>query len=166
MRTIKVKLTTSAKPVSINTNATYLKEFKQEPSVRALNLNWDSIKLIDKDSKLSLELDDSLLPAGDGYLFCFPIKTKSGMNYSDMSYGQLRKLCADRLPKGSISATPTKMEMIRTLNETPEFRNIEEPEQTPVNEIFEESKKDVILYEIVTSETLTEEYKSIEEQLN
>ena len=86
MRTIKIKLTTQANPVSIETSATYLSEFKSEPKVQELGINWGASKLIDKDSKITMELDDTLLPAGDAYFFVFPTKTNSGANYNAWSY--------------------------------------------------------------------------------
>ena len=155
MRTIKVKLTTQANLVSIETAATYLGEFKNEPAVKDLGINWDASKLIDKGSKNTLELDETLLPAGDAIFFVFPTKTNSGVDYSTMKFGELRKVCAAKLPKGTISANPTRDEMLRALTNTQPVKK----ETAPVK------ANDVILYEIITSETLANEYKTLASKL-
>lgn len=164
MRTIKIKLTTQANPVSIETSATYLSEFKSEPKVQELGINWGASKLIDKDSKITMELDDTLLPAGDAYFFVFPTKTNSGADYNLVSYGDLRQLCAKRLPKGVISATPTKSEMIRALTSMDNEKSASKVNATEVVKPVEEGKE-VILYNITTSETLTKEYEDIAKRL-
>lgn len=164
MRTIKIKLTTQANPVSIETSATYLSEFKSEPKVQELGINWGASKLIDKDSKITMELDDTLLPAGDAYFFVFPTKTNSGANYNAWSYGSLRQECARLLPKGSISATPTKSEMIRALTSMDNANSASKVNTAKVVKPVEEVKE-VILYNITTSETLTKEYEDIAKRL-
>ena len=164
MRTIKIKLTTQANPVSIETSATYLSEFKSEPKVQELGINWGASKLIDKDSKITMELDDTLLPAGDAYFFIFPTKTNSGSDYNLMSYGDLRQLCARFLPKGTISATPTKSEMIRALTSMDNEKSASKVNAAEVVKPVEEVKE-VILYNITTSETLTKEYEDIAKRL-
>ena len=166
MRTIKIKLTTQANPVSIETSATYLSEFKSEPKVQELGINWGASKLIDKDSKTTMELDDTLLPAGDAYFFVFPTKTNSGADYNAWSYGSLRQECARLLPKGSISATPTKSEMIRALSSMDSEKSIAEKEFGKPVEKVKEVIPEVILYDITTSETLTKEYEDIASKLN
>ena len=165
MRTIKIKLTTQANPVSIETSATYLSEFKSEPKVQELGINWGASKLIDKDSKITMELDDTLLPAGDAYFFVFPTKTNSGANYNAWSYGSLRQECARLLPKGTISATPTKSEMIRALTSMDNEKSASKVNAAEVVKPVEEVKE-VILYNITTSETLTKEYEDIAKRLN
>ena len=162
MRKISIKLLTSDQLVTINSNATYLHEFKQESEVKNLNLNWKNIKLIDKTTKTSLELDNSVLPAGDCYLFCFPMKTKSGASYSDMSFSDLRKLCAARLPKGFISPNPTKVEMIRVLTEQ-DAQNVNVPISREVEEIptcnCGHDTQHII--EVISEESLTDEASEI-----
>ena len=164
MRTIKIKLTTQANPVSIETSATYLSEFKSEPKAQGLGINWGASKLIDKDSKITMELDDTLLPAGDAYFFVFPTKTNSGANYNAWSYGSLRQECARLLPKGTISATPTKSEMIRALTSMDNEKSASKVNAAEVVKPVEEVKE-VILYNITTSETLTKEYEDIAKRL-
>ena len=164
MRTIKIKLTTQANPVSIETSATYLSEFKSEPKVQELGINWGASKLIDKDSKITMELDDTLLPAGDAYFFVFPTKTNSGANYNAWSYGSLRQECARLLPKGTISATPTKSEMIRALTSMDNEKSASKVNAAEVVKPVEEVKE-VILYNITTSETLAKEYEDIAKRL-
>ena len=164
MRTIKIKLTTQANPVSIETSATYLSEFKSEPKVQELGINWGASKLIDKDSKITMELDDTLLPAGDAYFFVFPTKTNSGANYNAWSYGSLRQECARLLPKGTISATPTKSEMIRALTSMDNEKSASKVNAAEVVKPVEEVKE-VILYDITTSETLVKEYEDIAKRL-
>ena len=97
-----------------------------------------------------MELDDTLLPAGDAYFFVFPTKTNSGADYNLVSYGDLRQLCVKRLPKGVISATPTKSEMIRALTSMDNEKSASKVNAAEVVKPVEEVKE-VILYNITTS---------------
>ncbi len=167
MRTIKIKLTTQANPVSIETSASYLNEFKAEPKVQELNINWSNSKLIDMASKTTMELDNTVLPAGDAYFFVFPTKTSSGVDYSKHSYSELRKICATKLRPGTISANPTKLAMITELNKlsnkSQPVKSVTPTESIPVTK--QAVNSGVIVYETITSETLTQEYKDIAKKL-
>lgn len=77
-RTIKLKLLTQMNLVSIETSVRTLGEFKALPEVVALNLNWDQIKLIDRATQNSIELNSSVLPAIDAIIFVTATKTASG----------------------------------------------------------------------------------------
>jgi len=167
MRIIKIKLTTQANPVSIETSASYLNEFKAEPKVQELNINWSNSKLIDMASKTTMELDNTLLPAGDAYFFVFPTKTSSGVDYSKHSYSELRKICASKLRPGTISANPTKLAMITELNrlsiKSQPVKSVIPTESIPVTK--QVINPGIIVYETITSETLTQEYKEIAKKL-
>lgn len=115
MRTIRIKTNFSAQPVSVTTGAHTFIELKNDPAVKAIGIDWSSNKLISKDSKVSIELDETILPQ-DVFFFVHPTKTKSGADYTSYSFSELRKACAVNLPKGTISANPTKQEMIDALN--------------------------------------------------
>ena len=79
MRTLKLKLLTQADLVTIETEANTLKEFKNDPVVKDLNIRWEQAKLIDRETLASYELDDSILPVTNSIMFVTPIKTKSGV---------------------------------------------------------------------------------------
>jgi len=78
MRTIKLKLLTQTDLVKVQTSARTLVEFKNEPTVKELGIDWNSAKLIDRASKATFDLDESVLPAIDSLMFVTPTKTKSG----------------------------------------------------------------------------------------
>lgn len=167
MRTIKIKLTTQSNPVTIETSATYLNEFKAEPKVQELGINWTASKLIDMASKTTMEMDNTLLPAGDAYFFVFPTKTSSGVDYAKYSFSELRKICSIKLKPGTISANPTKLAMITELNKlsnkSKPIKSVTPTESIPVTKQVVNSG--VIVYETITSETLTQEYKDIAKKL-
>lgn len=78
-RIIKIKLLTQVSLVSIESNARTFGEFKREEAVKALNINWNQVKVIDRASKVSFDMDESVLPAIDAIFFITPTKTDSGM---------------------------------------------------------------------------------------
>lgn len=77
-RVIKLKLLTQTELVKVETSARTLAEFKLEPIVKELSIDWSSAKLIDRASKATFDLDESVLPAIDSLMFVTPTKTKSG----------------------------------------------------------------------------------------
>lgn len=77
-RVIKLKLLTQNELVKVETSARTLGEFKNESAVQSLGIDWNSTKLIDRATKASFDLDESVLPATDALIFVTPTKTKSG----------------------------------------------------------------------------------------
>ena len=77
-RIIKLKLLTQVALVKVETSARTLAEFKAEPSVLELGIDWSGAKLIDRASKATFDLDEAVLPAIDSLMFVTPTKTKSG----------------------------------------------------------------------------------------
>lgn len=123
-RTIKLKLLTQNNLVSVVTGVRTLAEFKKTPEVLALNIDWESTKLIDRESKAIFDLDEAVMPAINAIMFVTPTKTKGGIDYSLMSYSDLRKQCV--IDEVSVRATPSKAEMIIALTAKTAFDNDEE----------------------------------------
>ena len=91
-RTIKLKVLTQSALVVIETGVRTLGEFKALPEVQALDLKWNQIKLIDRATKNSIELDSSLLPAIDCIIFVSATKTDSGMCSRSELYSKIADL--------------------------------------------------------------------------
>jgi len=91
-RTIKLKLLTQVSLFAVETGVRTLGEFKLLPEVAALNLKWNQIKLIDRATKTSIELDEALLPNIDCIIFLSPTKTDSGMADRKDLYAQIANL--------------------------------------------------------------------------
>lgn len=78
-RVIKLKLLSQNELVKVETSARTFGEFKAE--VANLGIDWTSVKLIDRASKVSYsELDAAVLPATDAIMFVMPTKSKAGTN--------------------------------------------------------------------------------------
>ena len=88
MRTIKIKLLTQNQLHVVKTNATTFGELKKEMS--KLDIDWKDIQLIDRNTKASYVLDDSVLPVGDCFFFVMPTKSKHGC-YASMGYKELKQ---------------------------------------------------------------------------
>jgi hypothetical protein len=82
-RTIKLKVLTSDKLVSIETSARTFADFKADKAVQELGIDWSSATLIDRASKASFLVDDAVLPAINSIMFIMPTKSKAG---SELSY--------------------------------------------------------------------------------
>ena len=87
-RTIKLKVLTSDKLVSIETSARTFAEFKAEQAVKDLNIDWSSATLIDRASKASFLVDDAVLPAINSIMFIMPTKSKAG---GELSYKEAKE---------------------------------------------------------------------------
>jgi hypothetical protein len=77
-RTIKLKLLTQQDLYPVSTSARTLGEFKQEEAVKSLEIDWSATKLIDRATKSTFDLDESILPEVDSIMFITPTKTKAG----------------------------------------------------------------------------------------
>lgn len=91
-RIIKLKLLTQVSLVAIETGARTLGEFKELPEVQKLDLKWNQIKLIDRATKNSIDLDGALMPAIDCIIFVTPTKTDSGASDRKSLYAQIANL--------------------------------------------------------------------------
>ena len=73
-KNVMIKITTQRDVIRHETEATTFGELKAElPDVK-----WDGMRVVERSTKATLQLDDAALPAGDFVLFVVPEKTKSG----------------------------------------------------------------------------------------
>ena len=98
-RIIKLKLLTQSSIVTIETSARTFGELKAESAVKALKIPWNSTKLIDKDTKVTFDLDESVLPAISCLMFVTPTKTKSG---ADLPYKEVKAKLKEYVANGGV----------------------------------------------------------------
>jgi hypothetical protein len=98
-RLIKLKLLTQTELVKVETSARTLGELKSESIVKGLGIDWANAKLIDRASKASFDLDESVLPAIDALMFVTPTKTKSG---ADLPYKEVKAKIKEYKEKGGV----------------------------------------------------------------
>jgi hypothetical protein len=98
-RTIKLKLLTQTGVVKVESALRTFGELKQDPTVKKLGIDWQNTKLIDKDTRATFDLDDSILPAIDCILFVTPTKTKSG---ADLPYKEVKQKIKEFKEKGGL----------------------------------------------------------------
>lgn len=86
-RTIVVKTTTQSTPITKEVSARTLGELKKEmPEVK-----WDGMRILERASKNTLQMDESVLPATDFMLLLVPEKVKSGgFDIENAKYNDLR----------------------------------------------------------------------------
>ena len=146
-RVIKLKVLTATSVVTIVTNASTFGEFKTLPEVMALGINWTSAKLIDRATKASFELDDSVLPAIDCILFHTPTKSKAGLNWNEASYkdckAEIKKLKDNGtyIPFNYTQSTTKDMQNFlgdyySTTETCPSHESTEEMDEDVVNELI------------------------------
>lgn len=82
--------------------------------VQKLNLDIDGMRVVVRETRNTLEHDDAILPDGDFTLYIMPSKTKSGANYEDMGFHELRKLCRER---GLHHNHKTRLDLIESLHD-------------------------------------------------
>lgn len=81
-------------PQIVESSAKTWKELKVD--LLAANISLTNTKALLKSNKSTLEVDDALVPTGDQILYLFEEKVKSGMDYSTMTYNQLRSEASKR----------------------------------------------------------------------
>lgn len=160
-RVIKLKLLTQTDLVSVQTSARTFGEFKEEKVVKDLGIDWSSAKLIDRASKVSFDLDESVLPAINALMFVTPTKTKSGL----IAYKEVKSLIKDFKAKGGYvpfnytQATTAQLnEFWDSLNRVTEV--VDESETCIRTPVYYESD----LAELLTKDQLDSEAKELKEK--
>lgn len=86
-RTITLKLTTQKDLVVRESEARTFGELKADLS----DIKWDGMRVVERTSKNTLQMDDAILPATDVLLFVVPEKVKSGaVDVETATYNELR----------------------------------------------------------------------------
>ena len=134
-RTIKLKLLTKLALETVETSARTFGELKAE--IASLGIDWNSSKLIDRASKASFEMDDSVLPATDAIMFVMPTKSKAGagLEYKDVK----AKIKAFRANGGNVPFNYTQA----TTQQLNSFWDTVEAQAQVVNEIQEEDDEEL-----------------------
>ena len=87
MRKVTLKLTTQKDLIVVETNARTFGELKKELK----NVKWDGMRVVERSTKNTLEMDEAILPATDFVLFLVPEKVKAGrFDSKSASYNELR----------------------------------------------------------------------------
>jgi hypothetical protein len=127
-RTIKLKLLTQTELVKIETSARTFGELKSESIVSDLGIDWSSAKLIDRASKATFEVDESVLPAVDSIMFVMPTKSKAGASYQAELRAKIKALKESgvEIPFNYTHASNAQMEAFLTSVETLEEDVVED----------------------------------------
>lgn len=147
-RVIKLKLLTQTDLVKVETDARTLAEFKKDPQVEKLGINWSQAKLIDRASKASFDLDEAVLPAIDCLMFVTPTKTKSG---ADLPYKEVKEKIKNFKANGGVVDFNYTQATTAQLNEfwNKVSKNTAKPTVKQVQKVVEEVKKETLSKEIV-----------------
>jgi len=73
-RTVTLKMTSQKDVVTHLSDARTFGELKAELTA----VNWNGMRVVERSKKVTLQVDDAILPAGDFQLFLVPEKVKSG----------------------------------------------------------------------------------------
>lgn len=85
-RNVTLKLTTQKDLVVVSSDARTFGELKKATP----NVKWDGMRVVERATKNTLQVDDAVLPATDFVLFLVPEKVKSGIDIDSASYNDLR----------------------------------------------------------------------------
>lgn len=89
-RNVTLKLTTQKDLIVVESDARTFGELKKQLT----NIKWDGMRVVERTTKNTLQMDDAVLPATDFVLFLVPEKVKSGavkkINVETASYNDLR----------------------------------------------------------------------------
>lgn len=95
-RKVTIKLTSQKNAIVHESDARTFGQLKKELT----NISWKGLRVVERSTKNTLDMDDALLPAGEFILFAVPEKVKSGSlkkkglkklkNVSEASYNDLR----------------------------------------------------------------------------
>jgi len=95
MRKVVIKTAAQKDPIEHESSAATFGQLKKELK----QIKWSGMRVVERASKMSLQMDDSVLPQGDFVLFLVPEKVKSGrktsggldkIDVATANYNQLR----------------------------------------------------------------------------
>ena len=87
-RNVTLKLTTQKDLINVESDARTFGELKNQLK----DVKWDGMRVVERSTKNTLQMDDAVLPATDFVLFLVPEKVKSGagIDIDSSSYNDLR----------------------------------------------------------------------------
>ena len=87
-RNVTLKLTTQKDLINVESDARTFGELKNQLK----DVKWDGMRVVERSTKNTLQMDDAVLPATDFVLFLVPEKVKSGagIDIDNSSYNDLR----------------------------------------------------------------------------
>jgi hypothetical protein len=94
-RTVKIKLPGQSVLQIFKTNADTFKELKQELT----KIDFKNKRVVVRETRTTLQLDQAKLPDYDFTLFLQPLKVKSGVALDTKNFQQLRGLCKEAVKK-------------------------------------------------------------------
>ncbi len=121
MRKIRFKLLTQIQLETIESNARTFGELKQEVLNSEISdkIKFDGVQFIERETKAAYgAIADAILPQTDLLFYVQPLETKSGVDFENMSYTDLYKLCSklNRENNAGIKFNHlTKSEIIRNI---------------------------------------------------
>jgi hypothetical protein len=174
-KVIKLKLLDRENLVEIKTSARTFGEFKAEPEVEALSINWEASKLIDRATKSSFDLDESILPEVNSIMFVTPTKTKSGTRSYKEAKAFLKKYKEEgnTIPFNYTQATTQQMnDFIDMIAEEPDSQPKSSDEDWPllsqVSDLLERAIRKLEEYKTTTgrdTDYIKEEIQDFKSQL-
>lgn len=100
-RTVKVKDTDRSGLLTFEVNATTFGELKTELSS---SISFDNKRAIVRETRVTLDSSQAVLPEGSFTLYLMPEKSKAGADWSSFSFHQLRSFCSSvGLPANGVS---------------------------------------------------------------
>ena len=129
-RQVTLKLTTQKDLIKHESEARTFGELKAELK----NVKWDGMRVVERSSKNTLQMDDAILPATDFILFLVPEKVKAGaekkFDVEKASYNELRsKISFLNKMKGAKLSMDGKVDELRKTLKKYLAKNAEKPEQ-------------------------------------
>ena len=136
MRNVTIFSTRGNRRNTIQSEATTWSELQDD--LNNNDIEYSSFKAIVSSTQNTLESSEAVLPEGDFTLMLIPGKVKSGSDYEDMRYNDLRRLATQNGITG-LNAPPTKIELIEALEEYDANEDvIEEEDDEEFEQLFDE----------------------------
>ena len=116
-RNVTLKLTTQKDLITVESDARTFGELKKQLA----DVKWDGMRVVERTTKNTLQMDDAVLPATDFVLFLVPEKVKSGagIDIDGSSYNDLRSHIAmlNRVQNAGLSLDGKVDELRATLKQ-------------------------------------------------
>lgn len=93
-RTVRIKDTDRSGLLTFQINATTFGELKDEITSLDSSLSFSNKRAIVRETRVTLDSSEAVLPEGSFTLYLMPEKSKAGADWSSFSFHQLRSFCS------------------------------------------------------------------------
>jgi len=152
MRKIRFKLLTQIQLETIESNARTFGELKEQVqnSLISDKIRFDGVQFIERETKAAYgAINEAILPQTDLLFYVQPLETKSGVDFENMSYTDLYKLCSKLNRENNAGIKFNQLPKYKIIENLKKHYNAVKTEETKVSKSIIVNKLNNVISQLI-----------------